>query len=327
MPNLKLGFLQKEDVKDIKPLIAKYDFNDYRHYGVFKRDLLNRYLFNQISDLLLKDKGSWIVVAKEGKEIVGLVSLVRLNWGKEVFDIEMAEIRHLITPKTCKDKREIINACLSFIFQICRNEGIEHLSHRVDTSHFLTIHCLETNGFKIMDTLLTYLFNKRRHRVPQIRDLCQVRPFEEQDLESLINMVRGAFPMSRFSLDPNIPNEKVDEFYIKWVKDCCKGLLADKVLVAERRGRAVGFLAYRVNWELARLSGFKICGKGLLAVSVQGRGTLPTLMKVSIQDGIPLYDFSEYDTQITNYKMIKVCQRFGFDFIRSKYTFHKWFGK
>lgn len=324
MRGLSIGFFRKIDIQSLESLTSCFEFSDYKYYGVFKKETIHKYIFQQVLDLLSDDKQSWVIVARMGKEIVGLISLVKVFWGKEIFNIEMAEIKHIIVPRTHKDKRDIIKDLLCFTFQICNEEGFCHLSCRVNTDNYSIIHSLEANGFRVMETLVTYLFNKRKHIIPQLKSMCEIRSFNKGDMEGLSEMVKGAFPLSRFYVDPNIPDDRIDRFYTTWVSECCKGVLAEKVLIAERKGKPVGFLSYRLNKELERLSGYKIVGQGLSAVSVQGKGIYPTLMKASMQDVVQLYDFGEFDTQINNYEVVKIWQRFGLDFVKSKYSFHKW---
>lgn len=327
MQKFTISRLEKADIHKLGLLINSFDFNDYKRYGVFKKEVVCEYILREILKLSSDDKQNWIIVTQDKDKIIGLISLAKISWAREVFGIEMAEIKHIITSAEYGNKKDIIKDPLSFIFQICDKEGISHLSCRISTDDYSAIHSLEEEGFRIMETLVTYLFNKRKHKVLQLKDMSKIRSFKNGDLESLIEMVRGAFPLSRFYLDPKIPNEYVDKFYIKWVKECCKGSLADKVLVAERKGEIIGFLSYRINKELEKLTGYKIGCQGLSTVSKRGVGVYPALVKKSIQDFVQLYDFAEFDTQINNYEVIKIWQRFGFDFVRSKYSFHKWLGK
>lgn len=97
-----------------------------------------------------------------------------------------------------------------------------------------------------------------------------------------------------------------------------------KLLLPKKKSEAVGFLTFKLNEELEKLTGNRIAGRGLSAVSPRVKGVYPCLVKAAIQDIILNYDCLEFDTQLNNYEVIKVWQRFKFGFIRAKYTFHKW---
>lgn len=69
-----------------------------------------------------------------------------------------------------------------------------------------------------------------------------------------------------------------------------------------------------------------VAGRGLSAVLPEAKGAYVSLVKAAIQNIFLHYDYLEFDTQLTNYEVIKVWQKFGFDFIRAKHTFHKRLG-
>ncbi|KPK98942.1 MAG: hypothetical protein AMJ95_01395 [Omnitrophica WOR_2 bacterium SM23_72] len=327
MQTFNITLYQQVDTRDLKLFISNLDFNDYKYYRVFKKKIVCEYIFNQISGLSTDSKKNWIIIARCKDKIVGLVSLVKLVWAREIFGIEMAEMKHIIIPEEHKNNKDVIKNLLSFVSRICSQERVSCLYCRVSTDNYSVFHSLEEEGFKIMDTLVTYLFNKRKHKISPFKSMCQVRLFRDDDMRSLVKMVQGIFILSHFYKDSNISRKNADKFYIRWIQECCRGSLADKVLVAERNNKILGFLTYKINKEFYKMTGYKIVGQGLAAVSERGLGIFPALVKSYIQDIVRWYDFGEIDTQINNYEVIRTCQRFGLDFVRSKFTFHKWFNK
>lgn len=322
MQDLTFDVLKEEDVKNIRYLISQWEIYDYKYYRAIRKEILDKYIFEQLLELL--NKKELIVVAKNGNTLEGLVALVRSNWPKDIFGVEMAELKYIITKGAYEHKREVIASLLSHVLQLCDEFGIQFLSCRVNTADFPAIHCLEKIGFELMEAQVTFIWNKLKFRMPNIKELYRVRDCRKEDSEFLIDMARGAFTYSRFYIDPHIPNEKADEFYIRWLKGCMEGLLSDKILVAEKGNDIVGFLSYRINQELAKISGFKIAGQGLSAISLRGKGAYIALIKKAIEGGASFCDFAEFDIQLNNYEAIKIFQRLGMDFGRARYTFHKW---
>jgi len=320
---MRLDILKKEEAQKIKELLFTYEFNDYSTYRMLDREKLKDFLFNQILTLLKFDK-NWVVVAYEKEKVVGLATLSFLFWDTKHFGFNMAKIDYLMARGDYTQAAMIKNKLLSYLFQICKNSKITHLSCRININDISSIHALERNGFTFMDTLVTYIFNRYRHKVLNIKELYKVRGFKKKDLQILADIAKEVFSKDRFHLDPHIPHMKANDLFSEWVRNCSSGGYADKIFVAESRKQPVGFLTFKLNKELERFTKYKIAGRGLSAVLPGAKGVYPCLVKAAIQDIILHYDYLEFDTQLNNYEVIKVWQRFGFNFIRAKYTFHKW---
>lgn len=320
---LKIDILKKEEVNKLKGLLSIYQFNDYRAYRMLNKGKLKEYLFNQILNLL-DDNKSWVIGAYEGERIVGLATLSFLSWDTEHFGIKMGKIGYIMADRDYQKGLAIKDELLAYIFSLCRKEKIIHLSCRIDISDTSSIHTLESSGFRIMDTLVTYAFNRYKHKVPDIKDLYKIREFKKQDLSSLVDIAKNAFSKDRFHLDPNIPREKADDLFGEWIKNSYKGIYADRVFVAEKGTEAIGFLTFRLDRGIEKLTAYKIAGHGLSAVSNKVKGVYPSLAKAAVQDITLHYDCLEFDTQLSNFEVIKIWQRFAFDFIKARYTFHKW---
>lgn len=318
---MKTRFLKKYQIDEVSPLLSTYKFNDFRTYRMLSKDDLNKYLFNQISDFI-KNKNNWVVVIEEKGEIVGLASLTYLLWDTKHFGFGMGRIGYLIVDREYIKSIQIKNQLLSILLDICKEEKIVHLSCRIDINDISSIHILERNGFKLMDTLVTFTFDRHKNKFPLIKELYNVRKFKDKDLNVLVNVATNAFSNDRFHLDSNISNDKADALYKEWIRNSCKR--KEPVFVAVKKDRAIGFLTYNLYEILAKITNFKIMGQGLMAVSPGNKGALISLMKATFRDVCLHYDCVEYDTRLNNYEVIRTCQRFGLDFVRAKYTFHRW---
>jgi len=324
---MQISILRKKEIQKIKHLLSVYKFNDYISYRRLSKVMLEKYLFSQIVSLL-KNNRSWVIVAygDEEKEPVGLATVSSLVWDTEHFGFKMAKVDHLLVKGDYTQAVYLKSKLLDYALKLCKNKKFSHLSCRINIDDISSIHTLEANSFRLMDTLVTYAFNRYKHKTPKLRDLCKVREFKKQDLSYLIKISEKAFHRDRFHLDPYISDKKADCLFGEWIKNCCSGEYADKIFVAAKGNQPIGFLTFRLNEELKKMTGHKICGRGLSAVSPKVKGIYPALTKAAIQEIVLNYDYLEFDTQLNNYEVIKVWRRFGFDFIRAKYTFHKWLG-
>ena len=320
-----IKFLAEKDMQKIKPLISTYRFNNYRAYRMLDKETLDKWLFNQASSILINNENRVIAAYKNKRiEPAGLVALSLLPWDTAHFGFKMAKICHLVADGNYEETVVLKRRLLHYLLKLCKNEKFSHITCRIDIDDISSIHALEENGFKLMDTLITYVFNRHKHRIYEIKELCRVRKFTGTDLPVLVKISKNAFHRDRFHLDPHIPDKKADCLFGEWVKNSCQGRYGDKVFVAERGNQVVGFLTFKLDEEINRLTGYRIAGHGLSAVAPRVKGIYPSLVKAAIKEIAVHYDCLEFDTQLNNYEVIKIWQRFGFDFARAQYTFHKW---
>ena len=322
---MRIEYLKEKELNKINSLLLDYKFNNYRNYRIFNNEQRLKSLFGEISDSLKED--AYIVVARNKDEIIGLISLTKLFWDTAHFGLKMAKIGYLIAKGSYYDSITTKNELLSFILRLCKKEEIKHLSCKADTSDYSTAHCLEEKGFKLMDTTVTYIYTQK-HSIPDLKNLYHIRKFKKNDLSSLIIIAKENFWINRFYIDPHIPKNRTAQLYIEWVKNCCKGELADEVLIAEKKGKVVGFFTYKLDERLKRFMGVKCAGRGIAAVSPEAKGAYVSLLKAAIERGelITKLDLGEFETQVWNYPVIKIFQRFGMNYVNSKHAFHKWIG-
>jgi len=321
---MRVRYLQRKDLSKIEPLVANHKFNDYRNHRIFSKEQRVNYVLGEISDSI--DNGDYVFIAKDKDNILGLASLINLPWDTKHFGFRMAKIGHLIANESYSKSFKIKNILLSYILQVCKKEAINHISCRIETDDFSSNHCLEQKGFMIMDTLVTYLFIIHKHDIPNFKSLHRIRLFKKEDLRGLITIAKNRFSNTHFHIDPHIPKGKTDLLYAKWIRNCCKRKLADEVFVAEKRNKPVGFFTYKLDNKLLEFTEVMALGRGIAAVLPEAKGgyvnlLIEALKKVKSELKV---DLCIFDTQIWNYPVIKIWQKFKMDFVCSKYTFHKW---
>lgn len=319
MSEIKISNLEKEELEKIRPLIAKYKYNPYRNYKIFSKDLREKILFQQIAEILKNQEG-WCLIAKDKEEISGLVTLIKLPWDTKHFGFKMAKIGHLI----CLDNR-LIDELINSVIKNCLKEKIKHLSFRVDTQDFSTIHVLQKNGFYLVETLLTYIFTQA-NRISNLKDIYKVREFKKRDLPYLEEIAQKSFSQNRFHIDPNISKEKADSLYSEWIKNAPLDKDTAFTFVAEKENQPVGFFTCKFNHNILKWTKMKVLGRGLAAVLPEARGAYISLIKMALHRGMNILkvDIGEFDTQVYNYPVIKTYQRFGMELVLARCTFHRW---
>jgi hypothetical protein len=260
-----------------------------------------------------------------GDQVVGLTTLSPLPWDSSIFSLPMARIGHLIAASVPGSRAQIFDRLLEELIDLARTQGIRHLSTRVDCADTEAIQCLERRGFRLMECLITYVFRPKRDILPPIKTLYHVRPYTPADRQAILAISEQMYAhhQSRFSVDPSLSPAGVGRFYIEWTKNACSGEMADHILVAERQGRPIGFLAYKVNGLVLERTGIRIAGQGLSASLPEGTGAYIGLLKAALELGRGEYDFMEADAPLHHFLVIKTWQRIGFQLVRGKYAFHR----
>ncbi|MFA5146718.1 MAG: hypothetical protein WC515_05040 [Candidatus Omnitrophota bacterium] len=322
---MKIEHLDKKDISVIEPLLLNYPFNDYRRYRSFKKEWRDRCFADRIRRMAAEDAVRTLVAFDRGKA-VGIVSLAGLPLDSECFGFKMAKIGCLIAIGDRDSEFRIKDGLISGLSGVCEDEGICHISCRVDTSDFSTIHVLEKNKFYITDTLVTYIFDKKRDRFPALKTLYSIRPCEEKDIETLERLIENSFLDTRYYQDKHLSEEGAHKLYKKWVRNNYADKERCGTLVAESGKRIVGFGTGRKNEELEKLCGIKIFGSALSAVVPSAKGAYLALIQRSIENSVisQWYDIFEFDTQINNYEPVRIWQKLGLSPVRSRHTFHKW---
>ena len=320
--------LERDSLKRLQPLIASYQFNDYRQYQTEKA-LLDGYILDGI-DNLLSNRNNFALAAEEKGVVVGLAAVERLDWDTKYFGMPMARITHLMVGKEHPHPFELKRELISRILSECHQEKIHHLTARVPKEDTSSIHALESKGFRLMDVIVTAAVDFRRRTTAQIEQQWTVRQFNSDDMPKLVDIAIEAFKEhrianQRFHADPWLPKEKSENLYVQWLINASKGL-ADTILVAEMNGSPVGFSACRVERQLGEKIGVRIGVIFLTAVkpSVRRRGVHTSMLYAALDWFSDKVDFVEIGAEVSNYAAQSGWKKPGFKIVRAQCTFH-WF--
>ena len=323
---MKIYSIEKSMLAKLKPLIADYQFKPYKEYEI-EQSLLDRYVIEEISDILSRESG-FVFVGEEMGELVGLATLEKLDWDTKHFGIEMAKIRHLIArdgyPKALKVKRELI----SHLLAECREKRISHISARIYKEDISSIHALENKGFQLMDVIVTYYLDLRKMKPVRPRTQCRIRQFKQEDMPKLKEIVMECFGVEtvatdHFHADPTLPKEKSDELYVQWIIESIREP-SDTILIAELNRKLIGFTACRVHRSLGEKLGIRFGTIILTGVipSARGKSVATSLSHAALQWFADKVDIVERGGQVSNYAVQRVWNRSGFRIVRSQCTFH-----
>jgi len=242
-----------------------------------------------------------------------------LEWDSEQLGLAAARLDVLDAAGGYAEARRRKRELLASVLDECRKAGIRHMTARVDTGDFTSIHALEEAGFELIDGIQTFLFplNTVPARAP-----AGTRLFDLKDLPEVLEIGRTAFVFDRFHADQALVPSVADRVNANWTRNCCLGIAADAVVVAEEDGRVASYVTCQADHK---------AGKGIIilvatAEWARGRGAARRASLAAFQwfigQGLATV---EVGTQLRNIPAARLYESLGFRLARTSLTFRKVF--
>jgi hypothetical protein len=152
--------------------LADFLPNPLTIYGV-SNELFIKHALSELSDCI--STGGFILVAKEEGKVVGLIALKRSEWDTKHFDIEISKIDQLLASGNYSESTNIKQRLVSSLLAKCSKELLLHVSARVNKEDLSSIHALESKNFRLMDILVTYSVDLRKHPRTKINNQYCIR--------------------------------------------------------------------------------------------------------------------------------------------------------
>jgi len=317
---VKLQQLTPADLGSIDPLIVSYPFKPYRHYRVLSRKHQNAVMREEIAETATHANG---IVLALGEPDLRAVAVARaLDWDTQFFGVPMGRIEHVL-----RSDAEALPETIGRTVDALRARQVRHVSARVDVEDIELLTALEANGFRLMDALVTYTTRPRKEPPHAVREVGTIREFRPEDAPELLAITEDAYRgyKGRFHLDPQLPNDRADAFYVEWAQQCLSGAMADMIFVATgAEGRLLGYLAFRRREPVSTTGGVLVFGGGLGACRPDALGAYAGLIRTGTvwaheHDGV-----AECQTQNYNFPVIRVYEAVGAHYVRAEYTLHRW---
>ncbi|MCX6356362.1 MAG: hypothetical protein NT045_00520 [Candidatus Aureabacteria bacterium] len=310
------------DRERVTSLFNAYPYNDLRRYRIINRDKQVAYLCHLL-DRSLGDGEAW--VAGEGDEIAAVTAVRPLPWDSSIFGIRMGQIP-FFAHRSPAGSHEINRRLVEAVLDACRQNGYSHLNIRVDTDDLALVHVLEAKGFYLVDTIVTYIHLPARGELGHFKPIFTTRLYRPEDRDTVLEVAREAYRgyFGRYHADPHLPKEKCDYLYQQWTEKLLVGASDLYVMLAERKGKIVGFLGYKTNRDILESTGVRAFGGGLGGCTSEGLGAYLTLLETSIRYQIPRHDMADMETQLNNVNIVRIYQKLNCEYARARYTFHAW---
>lgn len=209
--------------------------------------------------------------------------------------------------------------------------GVKLVISKVDASDISLINFLESEGFRLKDTQVTYAYYPGKSPLPVLPDTDNdvlIRRFIPEDMPGIDLLLRHSFEeYGHYFADKNLNREKCMEIYPDWGRrSCTDPQLADLVLVAQAGSKIAGMLSFK-KYDL---QGKKYAAGGLGAVdaSFRGKNIFKGLalggLEWSVAENL---HWVEHNVLTTNFPVNRVFSSLGFRIIHSFVTMHAWLQK
>lgn len=316
---MKIEAITSSEIKNLEKIIRKLGTTYSLRYRTINTKDINAYISHQIK-IALQDKKNIFLTAKINNKVRGIISLLFLPWDTKHFGFKMAKIEHFFSIGDYSTSLKIKSELLSELIQIAKMKKIKHISCRIDIENLSGIHILEKYGFKMMDSVVTYIFFSRKHTFHPLKTIYPVRLPKEVDLPYLRMLAKNAFKNSRFHLDPFFSKHKANTLYEKWV---INSFLSHPFYVAIKEEIPIGFITYEIYDKFYNFTNFKVAGRGLIAADPRAKGAAIGLIQRVLNEAFLKYDALEITTRACNYEMIKIIQKFNLTLCKTQFTYHK----
>lgn len=201
-------------------------------------------------------------------------------------------------------------------------DGPTFVDAKVSTRDVDLVARLTAAGFRVVDVNVTL------ERDPDPRfdpggpgDAVEVREAEPSDRAAIVDVAGATFELTRFHLDPHIPDKAADQVKRAWVDNYFAGGRGERLLVGVADGAPAGFLC-----DLAadgdaggRLRVIDLIGVG---PDHQARGVGTALVARFVRDAAETCDRLRVGTQAANTGSIRFYERLGFETVETRYVLH-----
>ena len=215
----------------------------------------------------------------------------------------------------------------------CDENAVRCLYFLCDPNDDDSVSFAEQSAFHMVDIRITMTarFHDRPRATTEVKEGAQrgsaidpqlvVRKARAEDGSDLVGIAEANYETTRFSWDKHFDRDKARELYRVWIERSVNGW-ADRTLVVERAGVALGFVTLHLDGPRARI--------GLVGIDkdAQGRGVGGALIAAALDD-VRAHgnDEIEVTTQGRNVAAQALYQGAGFRASDLRVWYHRWFAR
>lgn len=182
---------------------------------------------------------------------------------------------------------------------------------KVPAGDVARVSALEVAGFRTVDVNVML----RREAGAAAGEDAGVREATPEDRDAVAAIAERDYAVSRFHLDPEIPDTVARAIKRDWVENFFRGGRGDRMLVVERDGRVAGFNLVLDTAEAALIDLIAVAA----AARRRGAGRALVCGLIRSSPGRPVL----VGTQVANVEALRFYERLGFTVEQTQFVLHR----
>jgi len=224
-----------------------------------------KYFINSTRHFLHQNEKTHLIVIKKSK-ILGMALLRFIEWDSNFFKTPIGCIEYILTGKNQKlmDVGEIENELLNNCSDLAKELGIRVLYISINARRHSLVNVLNSLRFNFICAEMERAM--RKSDAPYLysggksdgKD--KFRKYRKEDYSQVIRIAEeiSLDVNSKFSLNPYLPRKEKESYYLESIKNCCLGLNADDIFVADKNKDVAGFVCYKYDTIFEKSLGRKM---------------------------------------------------------------------
>ncbi len=208
-----------------------------------------------------------------------------------------------------------------------RKLDVKLVISRIPCENIQTINELESYGFVIKDTQLTYKLSLKHLPFEKIINPANilVRDVMDTDIPIIEDITHDAFiGYGHYFANKRLDSKRCAEIYPDWAKNCCTNkTFANKVLVALMNDKLAGYMAFQLHDNQS--TKYASANISVVSPEARGHGIYQLLMKHGLHwcAGYNA-EWLEGNAVTVNYPVNHALPKMGFKMTNSHHTLHCW---
>lgn len=321
----------KADEQFIANIIDRVErgYLPFSEYRFLTDQQLKEYYLSKLKKLVTGSH-SGVLAALSGNEIKGFLSYNRNDFDSEIFGFDCYRLSDIVIMESKTDNihtivNEIVNA---LEFRLKEDTRKFHLQLSLKNSIPFMDRIFNTfcsNSYYYLHTLITFCFYSTM-TLPSKKTINSeliIRQVEEKDIDSVANLAKSSFKLSRFHFDPYLDDSKGDELIGQSAINSIKHGFVDIMFVAEIDNKVVGYYSGKKYYidEFERMIGEGVIGA--VDRNYRGKGIFSAL-DIYLLDWFSNHvEFTELGTYLGNFPVHKTFTNKSLPLVRSAHQFSK----